>query len=447
MKTNFGFFIESLIHEAQKHIGATDKMIMATALSYMSTVVGARVYTYDGSMNRLNMSIWSLLIAPSTISGKSTTIKFLRRAILEKLETKLIESTMVKIKQKREISLSGSPSKDIKQLVLGAGSTYQGVIKFLQKACHGVLLNVDEASEMLTKLNKNQEAKASITSLYDGERYAKSLVGQQGVGEEIMIDNPSLSMLMATNPEWLRRDVKKADIVSGFLNRFIVVMPPVGSFEPLRAFAQNGNHPDLEKFQQTSISVLESLGVNYDQFQNFKPIALKLSTEAINIYKHWFDELSLNLYLANNEEGCKDGISASSIRQAVSAIKYAILCQLFDNAMKKKKQQLVLTLEYMSIGINIAEIFIHEAENLLMSGIVDNYKESPVDREKQLCGKIEAYLHKKGKPLTRSELTQNIRGLDSKNFDGTLALCDRVEKITSGTKVEYKISENAFMAI
>ena len=116
MKTNFGFFIESLIGETQKHIGATDKMIMATALSYMSTVVGARVHTHDGSMNRLNMSIWTLLVAPSTISSKSTTIKFLRRAVMEQLEKKLHESSMVKIEQKTEISLNGNLIKEVNQI-------------------------------------------------------------------------------------------------------------------------------------------------------------------------------------------------------------------------------------------------------------------------------------------------------------------------------------------
>lgn len=446
MKTNFGFFIESLIGETQKHIGATDKMIMATALSYMSTVVGARVHTHDGSMNRLNMSIWTLLVAPSTISSKSTTIKFLRRAVMEQLEKKLHESSMVKIEQKTEISLNGNLIKEVKQIILGAGSTYQGIIKFLQKAKHGVLMMVDEASEMLTKLNKNQEAKASITSLYDGERYVKSLVGQQGIGEEIVIENPCLPILMTTNPEWLRRDVKKADIVSGFLNRFIIVTPPASSFEPLRAFSQKGQQPELEKFQQTSIKVLEWLGVNYNQFQQFESTAFEWSNEAIEIYQNWFNKLTFDLYLDNNNDGCKDGISASSIRQAVSAIKYAILCQIFDNAMKNKSQKAILTPEYIRIGINIAEVFIQEVESLLASGIIDNYKESPVDREKQLCEKIEAYLHKKGIPLTRSELTQNIRGLDSKNFDDAIAMCYRVEKISGKTPM-YKISENAFMSI
>lgn len=120
------------------------------------------------------------------------------------------------------------------RFVLG-DSSFQGMVKFLENSNHGALLLIDEASEFLTKLNKNQETKASITALYDCEPYSKDIVGVHGLGESIVILNPFLSIIAATNEEWFRSDVKVADFLSGFLNRFNIIKIPLESLSPLKA--------------------------------------------------------------------------------------------------------------------------------------------------------------------------------------------------------------------
>ncbi|MFW9626086.1 MAG: hypothetical protein ACMV1K_05030, partial [Sulfurospirillum sp.] len=88
-KPNFSYFIDALLRESAKHIDVADSIIISTALSFMSSVIGSRVYTIDGATNKLGLNVWTLIVAPSTISSKSTTIKFLRNIIIGKVEKKL----------------------------------------------------------------------------------------------------------------------------------------------------------------------------------------------------------------------------------------------------------------------------------------------------------------------------------------------------------------------
>lgn len=437
-KPNFSYFIDALLAESKKHIDVPDSMIISTALSFMSSVIGSRVYSIDGATNKLGLNVWTLIVAPSTISSKSTTIKLLRNTIIGKVEKKLLEIT-IEAKNKAQAKETKIASN---RFVLGAGSSFQGMVKFLENSNHGALLLIDEASEFLTKLNKNQETKASITALYDCEPYSKDIVGVHGLGESIVILNPFLSIIAATNEEWFRSDVKVADFLSGFLNRFNIIKIPLESLSPLKAFYSD--HPlDISIFQDTSLEVLKQLKVDFKSFHTFEPKECHISEDAKNVYKTWFNMKSVEM-LENAKLCSGQGLSASVMRQATSAIKYAVICQIYDSAFQQKKFDFTLNKIYMELGIKLSEYFINSMHNIFNDDTFQNANNnckmgSFKNFHEQLAEKVHVYLAKANKPKTKSDLTNFIRGLTASNFEQVMAHAQYVEEKKNKRCSEYSI--------
>ena len=437
-KPNFSYFIDALLRESSKHIDVAEPIIISTALSFMSSVIGSRVYTMDGATNKLGLNVWTLIVAPSTISSKSTTIKFLRKIIIEKVEKKLLEMT-IEAKSKTQTKETKIASN---RFVLGAGSSFQGMIKFLENSNHGALLLIDEASEFLTKLNKNQETKASITALYDCEPYSKDIVGVHGMGESIVILNPFLSIIAATNEEWFRSDVKISDFLSGFLNRFNIIKIPLESLTPLQAFHYDYSL-DPSIFQNISLEVLNQLDVDFKSFHTFDPKECCISDDAKNAYKSWFNMKSVEM-LENAKLCSGQGLSASVMRQATSAIKYAVICQIYDCAFKQKKFDFILNKTYMEIGIKLAEYFINSLNNTFNEETLQNTSNSFKmgsfkNFHEQLAEKVHTYLAKSHEPKTKSDLTNAIRGLTASNFEQVMVCAQYVEVKKNKKCNEYSI--------
>ena len=163
-----GIFLKDLIIESKKYIDSDALMILANALTMMSVIIGNRLHTYDGTMAKLYPNLWMLIVAQSGLGGKSTTIKTLKNMLLKSV----LEENDTAFKKNAEVykSLSKDEKNEtaepyLKQLISGQGSTFQGIIKSLEKNPHGLLAIYDEARELLKKLSKDTENKAGLTSL------------------------------------------------------------------------------------------------------------------------------------------------------------------------------------------------------------------------------------------------------------------------------------------
>lgn len=412
-----GLFLKDVLSKAKEYIDSNDLMILSVTLNMMSVILGTKVHTYAGSGNKLYSNIWMMIIAQSGVGSKTTTVNTIQNMLLSSvIDTNF---TNYKHQMKKYKTLTKDEKEEmaipnLKQVLNGQGSTFQGMIKSLEKNPHGMTTIFDEAGEFLKKFSKDTENKAALTSLYDQAYYAKSLVGGSGKGEDIYIKNPFLSILALTNPHSLVEETTDTDYLSGFLNRFSII--EIKNF-PARQPFKTMKPQDFTKFQDASLKLWETL----DKLcSNEKPLVLKID-KIESSYKDWY--YMMNVKYQESEECMQSFLP----RQQTAALKYAMIIQLFDAVYQNKPidKMEYLELEYMKIGFYFAEIYM-QSINKHIEGMADaessmNVKKSiSVDK---LADKLITYLSHKnriGKRFNKSELTNNIRGLTADNFHETV---------------------------
>ena len=407
-----GIFLKDLIIESKKYIDSDALMILANALTMMSVIIGNRLHTYDGTMAKLYPNLWMLIVAQSGLGGKSTTIKTLKNMLLKSV----LEENDTAFKKNAEVykSLSKDEKNETaepypKQLISGQGSTFQGIIKSLEKNPHGLLAIYDEARELLKKLSKDTENKAGLTSLYDQEFYGKDLVGSMGKGESIHIQNPFLSILAVTNPHWLKEETTDSDYVSGFLNRFTIIN--IEKLPKPKAF-KNIDIQDFSSFQNTALRLWKEL----ENINSKNPITLKID-KIQTMYSEWFDE-KIDQY-----EESEEHLQSFAIRQLTAALKYAMIIQIFDCVYQNGNiyDEEYIEPEYMEIGFYLATYFMEAIEKHFE--LIDQCENSINSSKKvsieNLADKIIGYLtdeQRIDKWFNKSQLMNSIRGINADNF-------------------------------
>ena len=310
----------------------------------------------------------------------------------------------------------------------GQGSTFAGMIKNLSFNQHGLLSAYDEGSEFLNKMLNDKQHKASFTSLYAQSSYGKDLVGKEGTGEQIWIDNPFISLILVSNPHWFNSDVKNSDFVSGFLNRFSIYhMKDTIHMKP---FANTKKH-DFNKFQNVAVKIWEYLS-NLE-----KCLEMPLSDKSIERYQKWYED---NNFDAFDEEWESEEYAAFLVRQKTAVIKYAMIIQIFDTFYEGgEKLGKEIELKYMNIGITIAEETMSQIQSFL------EYRQATKDSLKyreddylEIAKKVKNYLKKynfdENNPLATSKLISHIRPLNSTNFNKVLEFASLHHGVKSESK-------------
>ena len=421
-KNKIGHFLKDLVVDARKFIDSDEVMILVSALTMMSVVLGNRVHTYDGTRSELYPNIWSLIIARSGMGSKSSTLAIVEKMILQSTMDYyafVYQNEMNEYKKltKDEQEKTDPPRK--RQIISGQGSTFQGIIKSLQNSKYGMIAIYDEARELFKKLNKDVENKAGFTSLYDKKFYGKDLVGAHGNGISVNIEQPFLSILATTNPDWFHYEIKAADYTSGFFNRFIII--DITDYEKLQAF-KSTKQQNFEKFQNCSLEIAKYLDKHYSIS---KPLAIDTSLIE-DRYRNWFDE-QIQKY-----EASENHFKSFLLRQLAGALKYAIIIQIYDYFYLGKdiEELKKIDSEYMEIGMYLAELFLRYIESHLDNVSLDN-GEFNIQKQYSTEGiaqKVITFLSKrKDQKFRRSDLCNNIRNLNAKNFDEVMYVAGKQE--------------------
>jgi len=429
-----GSFIKDVSVELRSYIGVPKSMILPIILPIMSTAIGTKATTFSGSMEKLRVNLWTIVIGSSGTSGKSTTLQILKSIVLDGLEEKLKDDYRI---AKVAYSLLKSEEKEnadeprMQHIYSGQGSTFAGMIKNLSFNQHGLLSTFDEGSEFLNKMLNDKQHKASFTSLYAQSSYGKDLVGKEGTGEQIWLDNPFISLILVSNPHWFNSDVKNSDFVSGFLNRFSIYhMKDTIHMEPFK----NREKHDFSKFQNVAVKIWEYLS-NLE-----KCLEMPLSDESIARYQKWYKD---NNFDAFDEEWESEEYAAFLVRQKTAVIKYAMIIQIFDTFYEGgEKLGEEIELKYMNIGITIAEETMSQIKSFL------EYRQATKDSLKyreddylEIARKVKNYLKKynfdENNPLPSSKLTRQVRGLNKTNFQKVLEFASSEYGIRSES-IEHK---------
>ncbi|BAF73244.1 DUF3987 domain-containing protein [Sulfurovum sp. NBC37-1] len=441
-----GDFIKDAAEELRSYIDVPKSMILSIILPIMSAAIGTKATTFNGAMEKMRVNLWGIVIGSSGASAKSTTLGMLKDIVLGALEKKLKHEYKIAKITYNQLSFEERENAEnprLQQIYSGQGSTFAGMIKKLSFNEHGLLSVYDEGSEFLNKMLNDKQNKASFTSLYAQQSYGKDLVGKEGSGEQIWIDNPFISLILISNPHWFNSDVKNNDFVSGFLNRFSIYR--INKDIEMKPFASRKKH-DFEKFQNVSIMIWDYL----NKLEN--KLEMELSEESVLRYQSWYELASSKTFKEiwrNNEGGAYDPFeliweseefTAFLVRQKTAAIKYAMIIQIFDtfyNGDKTLPKE--IDLKYMNIGIIVAEEAMCQIKNfLLVRRSAKDEKKYREDNYRDIAHKIKNYLKKYGydesKPLATSKLIRGIKALNKTNFNKVLECATQDEGIKSETR-------------
>ena len=250
--------------------------LLATAwLPHIAVHIGNRVYMQANSA-RIYPNIWSCLLGPSSVSRKSTALKFAGYSL------KPFEDELSQLKP---------DAYEAQTLLLQSVTAAKLLSCLAQNPCR--IFVHHEISAWLADMNKNYNAgyKQTITELYDG---VSKVVRTMERTEHIK--DPALSIATATTEAWMYKNIRDtADQFGGFLQRFIYyVVRDVDLSHISLATREGDDLAELFAIYETPFKVFRDLP---------GPLQLKLSQEAIELrdsvyrgqYETWFATNNDNL--------------------------------------------------------------------------------------------------------------------------------------------------------
>lgn len=192
---------------------------VAGGLAAMAGAVGSNVYWYGGGHREQWPNLYILLLAPSGVFRKSTSVD---------LPTNPLADAIPGIILDREFS----PEQFIRNLAEHPTSV-------LKESEFGSLLERMKSSYM-------QGMKQRLTDLFDcQDSYDRTIRGVSGSGERIRIIRPALTILAASTLDWLVESLTETDMRSGFMPRFLFVAPTQKESEPPGGYWAEGDSQKL----------------------------------------------------------------------------------------------------------------------------------------------------------------------------------------------------------
>lgn len=209
---------------ARKLTDAPIAFHVAGGLAAMAGAIGSNVYWRGGGGREQWPNLYVLLLAPSGIFRKSTSVD---------LPTAPLADAIPGIILDREFS----PEQFIRNLASHPTSV-------LKESEFGSLLERMKSSYM-------QGMKQRLTDLFDcQDSYDRTIRGMSGSGERISIVRPALTILAASTLDWLVESLTETDMRSGFMPRFLFVAPTVKEAEPPGGYYAEGDSQKLHAIKK-----------------------------------------------------------------------------------------------------------------------------------------------------------------------------------------------------
>ena len=318
-------FLWDIVNKIQKSVQVDVEMILTALMPMLSVVIGNKAKFIGPSGTAMRVNTWSTIIA-NTGSRKSTTMNIIHKAILGELNKKLNLDYSKAIVKYNKLSKKDKESvkRPVKQsLYTGNSSTFEGMIKKLSYQTHGLIAQYDEANIFLTKMNKNLTHQAIATAIYEMETYYHDLVGAKGVGDFMEIDDPFMSMTLASTSQWLYEQISFKDFKTGYLNRMVFYFGnkqyDIIPFE---------NTPDdeirFDEFQKVSLRIWDFLYAKKEKYI-FK-FSKEAKLEHQRQYKIYFNQETIKRYKNIPE----DIYIGTMIRLSTTVLKYAMILKIFE---------------------------------------------------------------------------------------------------------------------
>ncbi|AEG14336.1 hypothetical protein Desku_0729 [Desulfofundulus kuznetsovii DSM 6115] len=181
-------FVSEFVEWASGVTDAPLEFLVGAALSCLSVAVGNRSVVND----RIHGNLWLLLIGPSSVARKTTSINLARLLC-------------------RKAGLPIFPDR------ITPESFYESLVSNPEG-----LFTLAELSGWLGHMNRNyaQGLKSDLTELYDCNHFERMRKTTRGKVVKYVIEKPYICLLTASTQEWLEAVIKEDDSAGGFLPRF-----------------------------------------------------------------------------------------------------------------------------------------------------------------------------------------------------------------------------------
>lgn len=405
-------FLKGLIQNLRLINSYPDSMILSTILTTLGGIIGARAKINNCFGIEVFPVIWSIIIAPSSLSAKSTLFKYTKKLILGDLQNVLYKSFQKDMQaykqdlakynalkhQEKQKEQEPEPPR-VRRIVFATDSTPEAKIKALHKNQNGGVIFHDEFKAELEKSNENPSYKALKTSMFDGEFYDKEIV-KEGT---ILLKHPCVSEIGLITKQWLIEATQKNDIASGFLARYLFSCNARADFRPLEA--KEVKLKCGEEFAKISARVLEVLGFDCEN-----PHIFRFDDNAREFYREWFNEYSKTAYDTESDEEL-----TMSYRLSTYVLKIALISFIFnETASGRDFRSGQIPIQHLKEAIEIMTLFRAESDKMLSLMSEHEKIHFEIDSiQQKLIKKIKA--HPKGE-ITRSQAL-NIRGMNASALD------------------------------
>lgn len=422
-------YISNLTKDLSKINNYPVSMVLSTVLSSMAGLIGARAKISNGANITVFPVIWSMIVAPSSLSAKSTLFKFTKECIFGDIQNELYskyEKDLVEYKselKRYQRRSKGDNQKEAepelphpKLLIFANDGSPEAKIINLNRNQNGGVVYYDEMKAELERSNKDPRYKALKTSIFDGELYHKELVKDGGT---FILHNPVLSEVGLITEQWLLEAIKKNDIASGFMARYLFSYNGRSDFKPL----QITQHViECDRYNEVGLFVIKMLEIDRKE-----PLLFTLSPKAKSYYIKWFNSFSKTAYEIETDEEI-----TASYRLSTYVLKFALIAHIFEYAYKKidvvSSEMYDISQKCIKTAIYLMEIFQNENHKVL----------ELFERNKKLNFKIDDVAIKlskkiqasKEKKLSKTEATNGIRGLTKMKLDNLIGQgIFKVEKV------------------
>lgn len=387
---NEGNFKKILIGLDQLSSSPTE-FILTSYLCATSGVIGKHAFYELQVLGRLYLNLWAVLIGPSTVTKKTSTIKMIT-AYLEEKEQELYDE------YKRAVASMGSgssmPSRD--RIFLPSDSTVEKLSEILTETKRG-LLSYSEFGALLKQLGRKYagDAKQFLAMIYDAPKlYEVSRIGRGS----IVLRYPYVSLIGGSTMTWLKENSSRSDLLSGFFARFLF------------SIVKQNNKPNVPLLELTeNPAIKELMKETYDFLLALPETKLTISAEAKAMYNDYDDEMFREM---DNE---KDDLTLSfKGRLKVSTLKIAGVIALINRCTEVSTHD-------MEDAILISNYYKNNIETLLLEDLTADHE---VELEKKIIGIIE----KHGGEIRHSDLC-NHSGLRADHVRKIVASLVEKEKI------------------
>lgn len=225
---------------------------VAGGLAAMAGALGSSIWWRGGGGREQWPNLFLLLLAPSGIFRKSTSVDIPMNLLQRASPGSLLD---------REFT----PERFIRNLADHPTS----------------VLKESEFASLLERMKSNymQGMKQRLTDLFDcQDSYDRVLQGLGGKGEKISIVRPALTILAASTLDWLVESLTETDMRSGFMPRFLFFAPTVKEPEPAGGYLATHDRA-LENYLIKALAQMAHLSRRQATFSASRRLIVEWTTE------------------------------------------------------------------------------------------------------------------------------------------------------------------------